>query len=235
MTKILLVSPATSSRENLAEHLQKNGFAVFRAERASKGLSLLLSHRPELMILDQKLPDMDALSICVAIRQDASLNNTAVVMLTDLEREGEMVRALDCGADDYILRQANTKLILSRLRAVLRRVSHEYRETPNKGWLFKSGKLKVDLVGHYVWVGSKELQLSHKEYDLLVEFVQNPGIALSREFLLTKVWGESQPISSRTLDVHVRWLREKIEDDPSNPNHIITIRSLGYRFNAYPS
>ncbi len=176
MAKVLLISPSTHLREVLAEHLHQCGFLVIRAEKASHGLNLLRAHQPELVIVDHKLPDLDGLSLCVLIRQDVSFNRSEIVMLADAEYEADMARALDAGADDYILRGASLHLMASRLRAVMRRAGDQRPGAPHHGRIFDNGRLRVDLVGRSVDVGQRELRLSYQEFELLAEFIRHPGI-----------------------------------------------------------
>jgi DNA-binding response OmpR family regulator len=178
--------------------------------------------QPDLVILDVMLPELDGLSVCRILRRELDV---PIIMLTARSSEVDKIIGLDSGADDYITKPFGLGEFLARVRAALRRKPKP--ATPDQ---LQSGDLSIDLVGRKAYKGKQELNLSHKEFDLLAELMRNQNLVLSRDLLLTKVWGYDYIGESRTVDVHVRWLREKIEEEPSKPKRITTVRSVGYRF-----
>jgi DNA-binding response OmpR family regulator len=168
------------------------------------------------------LPELDGLSVCRILRREMDV---PIIMLTARSSEVDKIIGLDSGADDYITKPFALGEFLARVRAALRR-----KPKPAVPDRLEGGDLSVDLVGRKAYKGNEELNLSHKEFDLLAELMRNEGLVLSRDLLLTKVWGYDYIGESRTVDVHIRWLREKIEDNPSKPKRITTVRSVGYRF-----
>ena len=168
------------------------------------------------------LPELDGLSVCRILQREMEV---PIILLTARSSEVDKIIGLDSGADDYITKPFSLGEFLARVRAALRRKPQV--AAPKQ---LQAGDLSLDLVGRKAYKGSEELNLSFKEFDLLAELMNNQGVVLSRDLLLTKVWGYDYYGGSRTVDVHVRWLREKIEEAPSDPKRITTIRSIGYRF-----
>lgn len=221
MTKLLLVEDDPTLRETLAYNLTREGYAVSETDNGVTALDLARAQPPDLIILDVMLPGLDGLTVCRTLRREL---DAPIVLLTARNGEVDRIIGLDAGADDYIVKPFSLGELLARLRAVLRR---ERRKTESK---LRAGELVLDLVGHRAWRGERLLALSPKEFDLLAELVRHKGAVLTRDLLLQRVWGFDFEGDTRTVDVHIRWLREKIEDDPANPQHIETVRGLGYRF-----
>ena len=191
---------------------------------ASDGLTALdlaRAAQPDLIVLDVMLPGLDGLTVCRTLRRETQ---SPIVLLTARSSEVDRIVGLDTGADDYIVKPFSLGELLARLRAVMRRGQHS-AETK-----LMSGDLILDLVGHRAARGGKSLNLPPKEFDLLAELIRHRGAVLTRDLLLQRVWGFDFAGDSRTVDVHIRWLREKIEQDPANPTRIETVRGLGYRF-----
>ncbi|MCB9077229.1 MAG: response regulator transcription factor [Anaerolineaceae bacterium] len=222
-TSILIIEDDQTLQQTLAYNLNQEGYTVSVASDGQTGLSLARSLTPDLVVLDIMLPELDGLSMCRILRRE--MDSTAIIMLTARSSEVDKIIGLDSGADDYITKPFGFGELLARIRAALRR-------KPNSAMpkQLKADDLVVDLVGRKAFLGQRLLDLSFKEFDLLAELMNNQGIVLSRDLLLTKVWGYDYYGESRTVDVHIRWLREKIEENPSKPKRITTIRSIGYRF-----
>ncbi|MCC7446844.1 MAG: response regulator transcription factor [Anaerolineae bacterium] len=226
MTKILIVEDETTLAETLAENLAEEGYDVSTAANGEAGLVMIRSELPDLIILDIMLPVLDGLSVCRIVRKDASIAHIPIIMLTARGTEVDKIVGLESGADDYIVKPFGLGEFLARVRAMMRRTP---RAAPIQDELV-SGNLRLDFTGRRVYLGKEEVPLSHKEFDLLSELMRNQGVVLSRDLILTKVWGYDYFGDKRTVDVHIRWLREKIEEDPSDPKRIATVRGVGYRF-----
>jgi len=210
----------------VAQGLREAGFAVDVAATGTDGLRLALEGRYDAAVIDVMLPGLDGLSVCRLIRKDS---NVPILILTARGTEVDKIVGLESGADDYIVKPFGLGEFLARVRAALRRASTTSTLPSVRGRL-EAGDLSLDLISRKVYRAGNELRLTHKEFDLLAELVRNVGAVLSRDLLLQKVWGYEYVGDSRTVDVHVRWLREKIEDDPSQPTRITTVRGVGYRF-----
>ncbi len=226
MAKILIIEDETTLAETLAENLTDEGYEVLTAADGESGLALVRAEHPDLIVLDIMLPVLDGLSVCRMIRKDPSIAHIPIIMLTARGTEVDKIVGLESGADDYIVKPFGLGELLARIRAVMRR-------SPGRTSVqdeLVSGDLRMDLTGRRIFLGDEELQLSHKEFDLLAELMRNQGAVLSRDLILTKVWGYEYFGDKRTVDVHIRWLREKIERDPSAPERIATVRGVGYRF-----
>jgi DNA-binding response OmpR family regulator len=219
---ILIVEDDQTLLQTLAYNLDKEGYISLTASNGPAGLDLAREKHPDLIVLDVMLPDLDGLSVCRILRREMEV---PIIMLTARSSEVDKIIGLDSGADDYITKPFSLGELLARVRAALRRQPKS--ATPK---VLQSDDLQVDLVSRKVYKGTTELNLSYKEFDLLAELMRNQGVVLSRDLLLTKVWGYDYYGESRTVDVHIRWLREKIEETPSKPKRITTIRSVGYRF-----
>ena len=222
--KILVVEDDETLLQTLTYNLEQEGYRVFEAVDGQKALSLVRGQAPDLIVLDVMLPGLDGLSVCRILRREEI--DTPVIMLTARSSEVDKIVGLDSGADDYITKPFSLGEFLARVRAALRRKP----KSISGEQILEAGDLSLDLIGRRAYRDRQELNLSHKEFDLLAELIRNQGMVLSRDLLLTKVWGYDYVGESRTVDVHVRWLRAKIEDDPSNPKRITTVRSIGYRF-----
>lgn len=226
--RVIIVEDEETLANNLADKMQSEGFSVITVANGEQGLDLIRAEKPHLIILDIMLPGLDGLSICRMVRNDPATARIPIIMLTARGTEVDKIVGLESGADDYIVKPFGLGEFLARVRAVLRRVVPDRTATQHDE--LTSEDLKMDLTGRRVFKADDEIKLSNKEFDLLTELMRNRGAVLSRDLILTKVWGYDYFVDKRTVDVHIRWLREKIEDDPSNPRRIITVRGLGYRF-----
>lgn len=225
MTLILLVDDEPLITDSLSYSLQREGFEVRSAGDGTQALQAVNEHQPDLVVLDLMLPDMSGLEVCRRLRSNSS---TPVIMLTARGEEIDRVLGLEVGADDYLAKPFSFRELLARIRATLRRVELDRQITQNQSISLR--QLSLDPVSRRVFKDDQELQLSAREFDLLTILMKNAGRALSREELLAQVWGEEWIGDPRTLDVHVRWLRLKVEEDPASPQYIQTVRGYGYRF-----
>ncbi len=221
--KVLLVEDDSTMRKTLVYNLEKEGYTVVQTGDGPEALELAREHTPDLVVLDIMLPNLDGLSICRILRNESDV---PIVMLTARDSEVDRIVGLEIGADDYIVKPFSLGEFLARVRAVLRRAPSTHAVTDQ----LESSDLKLDLIGRKATRDTEELRLTHKEFDLLAMLMRNKGAVLSRDLLLERVWGYEYSGETKTVDVHVRWLREKIEDDPSQPRRIVTVRGVGYRF-----
>ncbi|HEU4326858.1 MAG TPA: response regulator transcription factor [Roseiflexaceae bacterium] len=224
MTTILVIEDDQILQETLRYNLEQAGFAVETAGDGIRGLELARRARPDLILLDVMLPGLDGFSVC---RTLASEMMTPIIMVTALRDEAHVIAGLELGANDYIVKPFSLGELLARVRALLR--WNERQAQNSSATELRVGPLRLDRNSRRVWYAEREVGLSHKEFDLLACLMRSAGVALSRDLLLERVWGEEFMGSHRTIDVHVRWLREKIEPDPSNPVLIHTVRGIGYR------
>lgn len=223
MKKILLVEDDETMRKTLVYNLEEEGYDVEQTGDGADALAMAREISPDLIVLDIMLPSLDGLSVCRIIRKES---NVPVIMLTARDSEVDRIIGLEIGADDYIVKPFSLGEFLARVRAVLRRSPPENQVTDR----LESQNLTMDLIARKTFRDGQELSLTHKEFDLLASLMRNKGAVLSRDLLLEKVWGYEYSGETKTVDVHVRWLREKIEEDPSQPKRIITVRGVGYRF-----
>ena len=225
MTLILLVDDEPLITDSLTYSLKREGFQV---EIAADGLSALKAvdeYDPDLIVLDLMLPDISGFEVCRRLRTSIS---TPVIMLTAKGEEIDRVLGLEVGADDYLAKPFSFRELLARIQALLRRVALDRQTTQPQPMAMR--QLSLDPIARRVFKGETELQLSAREFDLLSLLMKNAGRAMSRDDLIKLVWGEDWVGDPRTLDVHVRWLRLKIEEDPASPKYIQTVRGFGYRF-----
>jgi DNA-binding response OmpR family regulator len=233
--KILVVEDELSLQETLAYNLKKQGYDV---ETVTDGPSALNSARlihPDLILLDIMLPGMDGFEVCRILRQEMT---TPVLMLTARDDEIDRVVGLEVGADDYMTKPFSMRELMARVKAMLRRVRMMREELvtnqvvvpPLDDNLKAFDNLIIDSIRHEIRLDTHPLVLKPKEYELLLFLTEHRGQVLSREFILERVWGWNFVGDSRTVDVHIRWLREKIETDPGAPSRIVTVRGAGYRF-----
>lgn len=225
MTSILIVEDEAVVRDMLALNLQAEGYDVSTAEDGEAGLAASRAAAFDLVVLDVMLPRLDGLSLCRLIRKSSP---APILMLTARGTEVDKIIGLESGADDYIVKPFGLGEFLARVRAALRRAASA-APPPARDRLEAAG-LTLDLIARRAAHHGEELKLTHKEFDLLAELMRNAGAVLTRDLLLQKVWGYDFVGDSRTVDVHIRWLREKIEADPSQPARITTVRGVGYRF-----
>lgn len=224
MPKILIVEDEATVRETLAVNLRSEGYDVVTTADGSDGLRLAREQAPDLILLDLMLPELDGLSVCRLLRRDSDV---PIIMLTARGTEMDRITGLETGADDYVVKPFSLGELLARVRANLRRVRAENRTAATR---LTAGDLALDLLARRARRDQAELKLTHREFDLLAELMRNQGAVLSRDLLLNRVWGYDYVGDSHTVDVHIRWLREKIEADPSAPRRITTVRGVGYRF-----
>ena len=234
--KILVVEDEIALQETLVYNLEKQGYQVEVAGDGRSALEKARLFQPDLMILDIMLPEMDGFEVCRVLRQEM---NTLVLMLTARDDEIDRVVGLEVGADDYMTKPFSMRELMARVKALLRRL-RLYKQglddaaaggqKPNL--ILKFGNLLLDSARREVYIDENLLPLKPKEYELLLFMAEHRGRVLSREMILERVWGWDYIGDSRTVDVHVRWLRKKIEPDPANPIFIITVRGAGYRFDG---
>jgi DNA-binding response OmpR family regulator len=232
--RILIIEDEIALQETLAYNLKKQGYDVEIASTGPSGLELAHTFHPDLILLDIMLPGMDGFEVCRILRQTIT---TPILMLTARDDEIDRVVGLEVGADDYLVKPFSMRELIARVKAMLRRVRLIRQEvegsivdSPPVSEILKFDNLEIDLTRREVRVNQIPLNIKPQEYQLLLYFGQHRGKVLSRDHILEQVWGWEFVGDSRTVDVHVRWLREKIENDPSHPTRIITVRSAGYRF-----
>lgn len=223
MARLLIVEDDVTVRETLALNLRAEGHEVLQAEDGETGLRLAREQSPDLVILDVMLPRLDGLTVCRLLRRESQV---PILLLTARGTETDRIIGLETGADDYIVKPFSLGEFLARVRAALRRGA----TARSPALELASGDLHLDLLGRRAWRGEQELQLAPREFDLLATLMRSRGAVLRRESLLTQVWGDQYYGDARTVDVHIRWLRQKIEPDPSHPVRITTVRGVGYRF-----
>jgi DNA-binding response OmpR family regulator len=224
MPTVLLVEDEQTLSETLRYNLEREGYGVFVAGDGVQGLELARRERPDLVILDVMLPRLDGFSVCRILRQESDV---PILMLTARQDEVDRIAGLELGADDYVSKPFSLGELLARVRAIMRRTD---RQPVASREVLDAGSLRVDTGSRRAWRDEAEINLSQKEFDLLACLIRNRGMALSRDVLLERVWGYDFLGDSRTVDVHIRWLREKIEPDPGRPTYIQTVRGVGYRF-----
>jgi DNA-binding response OmpR family regulator len=229
--KILVVEDDKTLLDVLKYNLAREGYGVVAAADGVQALELARSERPDLIILDIMLPKLDGFEVCRILRKEMTV---PILMLTAKVEEIDKVLGLEIGADDYMTKPFSLRELLARVRAMLRRremlkeeLTFEEEAAPP---MIKVGDLAIDLARHQVSLGDSILDLSPKEFELLVFLARNRGRAFTRDYLLEKVWGYDYAGDTRTVDVHMRWLRRKLEADPAHPQHLLTVRGFGYKF-----
>jgi DNA-binding response OmpR family regulator len=222
---ILLVDDEDSVQKLLTYPLERDGFRVVSARDGEEALMLFADQAVDLVVLDIMLPKLDGLEVCKRMRAESSV---PIIMLTARDDEFDTVLGLELGADDYITKPFSIREFRSRVRALLRRAGASRREVP-EGEPLVAGALHVDLDRREARVDGRSLDLTYVEFELLRTLVAQPGKVFSRRALLQAIWGDSSYREPRTIDVHVRHLREKVEQDPSEPELILTVRGAGYR------
>ncbi|MEX2236654.1 MAG: response regulator transcription factor [Dehalococcoidia bacterium] len=222
---ILVVEDEPTLEKTLRYNLEREGYTVFSADDGELGLKLARQRRPDLYILDIMLPRLDGLSLCRILRRETE---APIMMLTARVDEVDRVAGLETGADDYLTKPFGMRELVARVRALLRRADQGPKRVEKP--VLEGGDLVVDVRRRMAHKGGQEITLKPKEFDLLTFLMGHPGEVFSREELLTRVWGYEFGAGSRTVDVHVRWLREKVEDNPSAPQLVQTVRGAGYRF-----
>jgi DNA-binding response OmpR family regulator len=230
-SKVLVVEDDPTLMEVLKYNLTKEGLTVIAAGDGLSGLEAARREKPDLIILDVMLPKMDGFEVCRAVRKEMTV---PILMLTARADEIDKVVGLELGADDYMTKPFSTRELLARVRAMLRRSAMAGQQAaaaaPSESSLIQVGAIEIDLGRHVVSKNGAAVILNHKEFDLLVFLVRNKGQVFNRETLLEKVWGYDYAGDTRTVDVHMRWLRQKLENDPEKPLHLMTVRGVGYKF-----
>jgi DNA-binding response OmpR family regulator len=224
---LLLVEDDENIAEPLCFGLQSEGFVVTHATTGKQGLELARAKKPDVVLLDVMLPEMDGFTVVRTLRAESSV---PVLMLTARGQELDRVMGLELGADDYLVKPFSFRELVARVRALLRRRELERGANVAPTDRLARNGLVVDRTARRVTRDGKVIELTTREFDLLVALMERAGQAQARQELLDRVWGEDWIGDPRTLDVHIRWLREKIEDDPSAPQWIETVRGFGYRF-----
>ena len=230
--KVLIVEDDRTLLETLEYNLQRQEYTVYKAMDGRTALQVARREEPDLVLLDLMLPGLDGLEVCRILRQEM---NVPILILTARAEVVDRVVGLEMGADDYITKPFSMRELLARVKATLRRVrltreEAEAGEASPKGDRLLFGDLSIDLARREVVCGGETLRLKPKEFDLLVFLARNRGMALSRDLILERVWGWDYDGGTRTVDIHIRWLRAKIEREPANPARIVTVRGVGYRF-----
>jgi len=222
--KILIVEDDRNLLDTLKYNLRKEGYDVVTAVDGAEALDIARREKPDLIILDIMLPKVSGFEVCRILRKEMIV---PILMLTAKVEEVDKVVGLEIGADDYMTKPFSMRELLARVRAMLRRT--KMIEVQPEEPLLKVGDIEIDIARHRALKGAKTLELTPKEFDLLAFLAKNKGFVFSRDQLLEKVWGYDFAGDTRTVDVHIRWLRQKIETDPNNPKHLITVRGTGYK------
>jgi two-component system alkaline phosphatase synthesis response regulator PhoP len=243
--KILVVDDEAVLVETIAYNLEQAGYQVITVADGASALEGARRIKPDLIILDIMLPEIDGFEVCRRLRRESMTATTPILMLTAKSDEIDKVVGLEVGADDYVTKPFGRRELLARVRALLRRseyapsseeragqgaINRAPTEVPTASRELVAGPVRIDLAGRRVYCRGQELELQPKQFDLLTYLVRNRGTVLTRDQLLHNVWGYDYAGDTRTVDVHVRWLREKIEEDPANPRLIQTVRGVGYVF-----
>lgn len=223
--KILVVDDEPDILEILAYNLRKEGFQVTTASNGEEGLKKAEEIKPDLIILDIMMPQMDGVEVCRNIRSRKEFDSTLIAFLTAREEDYSQIAALDVGGDDYITKPIKPRVLMSRVKALLRRPSGKTEDGAGEDDIIEMGDLVIDRERVVVTRGGEEIELAKKEFELLNLLISKPGKVFTREEIFNKVWGTDVIVGNRTIDVHIRKLREKIGDD-----YIKTIKGIGYRF-----
>ena len=226
MTRLLIVEDEPSISEPLAYMLEKEGFEVAVAASGPAGLEEFARAGADLVLLDLMLPGLSGTEVCRTLRQTSQV---PIIMLTARDSEVDKVVGLELGADDYVTKPFSQRELVARVRAVLRRQSEPDDAAEST---LQAGTVRMDVHRHRVTVDGQPVQLPLKEFELLELFLRNAGRVLTRSQLIDRVWGSDYVGDTKTLDVHVKRLRAKVEPDPAAPRHLLTIRGLGYKFEA---
>jgi len=220
---ILVVDDEKTLRETLADSLEAEGFGVVQAADGREAVDAFRQHKPDLVLLDLMLPEISGTEVCRVIRAEST---APILMLTAKSAEVDKIVGLELGADDYVTKPFSFRELLARIRALLRR-SEAQAQAPEREEV-QLGRVTVDLAGRRLLRGSEVLSVKPKAFELLAFLLRNAGHVFTRDQLLEKVWGYDYAGETRTVDVHVHWLRAQIEDDPANPIYLETVRGVGY-------
>ncbi len=225
MTRVLVIEDEESFRDALEFILTKEGFQIESAATGSDGLTAFDKYNPDIILLDLMLPGMSGTDVCKSIR---AKSNVPIIMLTAKDAEVDKVVGLEIGADDYVTKPFSSPELIARIRAVLRRGSSEPRVVDED--IIELGPIKLDIARHSVQVNSQEVTMPLKEFEVLEYLMENSGRVLTRGQLMDRIWGSNYVGDGKTLDVHIKRIRSKIEQDPANPKLLHTVRGLGYKF-----
>jgi two-component system OmpR family response regulator len=223
---ILIIEDDRNLIDVLSYNLTREGYRVVSAIDGVQGLEMARKNKPDLIILDIMLPKMSGLEVCRILRKETTV---PILILTAKSEEIDKIIGLEIGADDYLTKPFSMRELIARIRAMLRRAEMVMAKSAGKETVLRVGDLEIDPARRRAALGESVLNLTPKEFDLLAFLAKNRGLVFSREQLLDKVWGYDYPGDTRTIDVHIRWLREKIETDPGKPKRLITVRGIGYK------
>jgi two-component system OmpR family response regulator len=223
---ILIIEDDRNLIDVLSYNLTREGYRVVSAIDGVQGLEMARKNKPDLIILDIMLPKMSGLEVCRILRKETTV---PILMLTAKSEEIDKIIGLEIGADDYLTKPFSMRELIARIRAMLRRAEMAESKSPAEETILRAGDLEIDPARRRAVIGESVLNLTPKEFDLLAFLAKNKGLVFRREQLLDKVWGYDYPGDTRTIDVHIRWLREKIETDPGKPKRLITVRGIGYK------
>ena len=225
-SKILIVEDDPNLLTTLKYNLVKDGYSVVTADDGAQALEIARSEKPGLIVLDLMLPKLSGFEVCRILRKEMTV---PILMLTARTDEVDKIVGLEIGADDYMTKPFSMRELLARVHAMMRRagISRQQPEVEQESIII--GDLEINIGRHQAFYKSSPLELTPKEYDLLLYLARNRGFVFSREQLLEKVWGYDYAGNTRTVDVHIRWLRQKMETDPRNPRLILTVRGAGYK------
>ena len=223
--RILVVEDEESLADTVRYNLEREGYVVAVAADGRKALERFRSEGPSLVILDLMLPEMSGLDVCRQIRQ---ISNVPIIMVTAKDSEADKVSGLELGADDYVTKPFSVRELVSRVRAHLRRAGMRADEPEED--VLSGGPVSLDVAKHEVLVRGETVGFPPKEFELLETFLRRQGRLLTRDFLIEEVWGAGYFGDTKTLDVHVKRIRKKVEQDPHLPKHLVTVRGLGYKF-----
>ena len=224
--RVLIIEDEPGLAESVRYALETEGFDVIVAATGTAGLDLARSAGPDLILLDLMLPELSGLDVCRQIRSDSDV---PIIMLTAKDSEADKVAGLELGADDYMTKPFSTRELIARIRAHLRRVTKagQFIDTNE---VLRGGRIELDIDAHVARVAGDEVQLRPKEFELLESLMRRTNRLAARHTLIDEIWGPSYFGDTKTLDVHIKRLREKLEEDSSKPKHIVTVRGLGYKF-----
>jgi len=223
--KILLVEDELALRETISYNLKQQGYEVVTAEDGEQAIEQARNMKPDLMLLDLMLPNIDGFEVCRILRREM---NMPILMLTARSSEIDRVLGLEMGADDYITKPFSVKELVARVRAMLRRSRDDSKQSAKEKFSYRG--LQIDYTSYTVTADGKKVTLSPTEIKLLFFFTQHPGRVYSRDQILDYVWGDDTFVTPRAVDVHIKRLRSQIEKDADNPQYIITVRGIGYKF-----
>lgn len=228
MTRVLIVEDEQSLREPLVYLLKKEGFETVEAADGSQAIELFDKGNIDLVLLDLMLPGISGNEVCRIIRQTSQV---PIIMLTAKDSEIDKVVGLEIGADDYVTKPYSTRELLARMKAVLRRHTDSVPVSETPG-IIEAGSVRMDVDRHIVEVHGEKISMPLKEFELLELLLENANRVLTRGQIIDRVWGSNYFGDTKTLDVHIKRIRSKIEDDPARPVHLLTVRGLGYKFEA---